>query len=456
MITAISPKDLVNHPYSPGFLLDTLYQAMDYVVQNKERYVYNPGKDFTRSRKMDLRSLMEFLVRMEAGDIGSEITRFYPSGADKISNSGYVQQRDKLRPEAMRDLLARFTELLDGRDILMDGYYVLAVDGSDVNVSPDPSDKETYVARTGGRGYSQFHVNAMYDVLNHQYRGVSIDSASKKNERGSLMRMLDEGLFPRNSIIVTDRGYEGYDYFGKSVSTCQKILARVKDIGSNGILSGKGLPDCEFDMDVTFRLTRRQTKQMKADRSITILPANVACAMLDECEGDILEMTLRVVRFRLDGGEYECIVTNLPREEFPAERVKQIYWLRWICEGAFRKLKYNISLVFTHARKREAVKMEIYARLVMYNFCARMTSNAAEIKADIDRRGEKKKGRMHCYSIDFSTAVTEARGFLREKPQSDIGVIANLFKNMVASPPGRKFDRNIAPQKFKIFSHRSC
>ncbi len=39
-------------------------------------------------------------------------------------------------------------------------------------------------------------------------------------------------------------------------------------------------------------------------------------------------MKLRMVRFLLDTGEYECIVTNLKREEFPPWRIRELYHLR--------------------------------------------------------------------------------------------------------------------------------
>ena len=42
----------------------------------------------------------------------------------------------------------------------------------------------------------------------------------------------------------------------------------------------------------------------------------------------VCPMKLRMVRFLLDTGEYECIVTNLKREEFPPWRIRELYHLR--------------------------------------------------------------------------------------------------------------------------------
>ena len=41
------------------------------------------------------------------------------------------------------------------------------------------------------------------------------------------------------------------------------------------------------------------------------------------------KMGLRVVRFRIAENSYETIITSLPRDQFPADRIKYLYHLRW-------------------------------------------------------------------------------------------------------------------------------
>ncbi|MDD6956554.1 MAG: IS4/IS5 family transposase, partial [Solobacterium sp.] len=42
-------------------------------------------------------------------------------------------------------------------------------------------------------------------------------------------------------------------------------------------------------------------------------------------------MKFRVVRIRIDGNkeEYESVITNLDRDEFPKEEIKDLYMHRW-------------------------------------------------------------------------------------------------------------------------------
>ncbi len=40
-------------------------------------------------------------------------------------------------------------------------------------------------------------------------------------------------------------------------------------------------------------------------------------------------LNFRVVRFAITEDSYECIITNLPKKEFPADEIKKIYAMRW-------------------------------------------------------------------------------------------------------------------------------
>ena len=123
---------------------------------------------------------------------------------------------------------------------------------------------------------------------------------SKKNESRALVQMLENIKSPAKTIILADRGYETYHVFAHIMAKGLAFVIRTKDISrKGGIAYGFRLPDRELDKD---------GKQA------------------------VYPMKLRMVRFLLDTGEYECIVTNLKREEFPPWRIRELYHLRWgIC-----------------------------------------------------------------------------------------------------------------------------
>ncbi len=63
-------------------------------------------------------------------------------------------------------------------------------------------------------------------------------------------------------------------------------------------------------------------------------------------------MTFRVIRFKLTDDKYEVLITNLSNEEFTVDELKNIYAMRWGIETSFRNLKYSLSLMLFHSKKR--------------------------------------------------------------------------------------------------------
>ena len=114
-------------------------------------------------------------------------------------------------------------------------------------------------------------------------------------------------------------------------------------------------------------------------------------------------MGFRVVRFAITENSYECIITNLPKEEFPMAEIKKLYAMRWGIETSFRELKYAIGLSCFHPKKVEYIMQEIYARLIFYNYCEIITMNV-----EIHQKDTK-----HTYQMNYTIAIHICRYFLR-------------------------------------------
>ncbi len=67
---------------------------------------------------------------------------------------------------------------------------------------------------------------------------------------------------------------------------------------------------------------------------------------------------------------YQYFITNLPESEFSKEDIRDLYKSRWAVETGFLELKYTTGLQAVHARKMDAVKQEIWARLILCNLCS--------------------------------------------------------------------------------------
>ena len=419
-----------------------LTKAISYVSQNIGCYVTNPGIDFSRHRNLTDEVLIRFLIQLQAKSINSELCDYFLNQSPPTA-SAFCQQRVKLDPEALARVFHLFSDTAPITNTWK-GYQILACDGSDINIPYNPSDQETFVQSDPSvKGYNQLHLNALYDVLNGIFTNVMIDAKHKSHESGALIEMYEHFMPERSSILTADRGYERYELLAFLIENSLLFAIRVKDIESNGILSGLNLPDGEFDIDVTRILTRSQTKEIKENREkYTFLPSNVNFRYLD-FDHETYELKFRVVRFKITDDTYECLVTNLPRGEFSPSDLKELYHLRWSEEGSFRKLKYDVGMIDFHSKKQSNVRQEIYASLILYNY-TQLLINVVPIK----------KENQYVYKANFATAVTNARLFF--KRLIDQREIIKRIKNfLIPIRPGRKFKRNIKGQSAKLFLYRA-
>ena len=198
-------------------------------------------------------------------------------------------------------------------------------------------------------------------------------------------------------------------------------------------------------MRVTRTLTSLQTKEIKADKEKYIfVPSTSNFDFLDETR-DFYDLSFRAVRFKISEDTYETVVTNLSEEEFKTEDFKELYHYRWNEETAFNKLKYAIGLVYFHARNRKLIQQEINAAFLMYNVSEVIIRN-------IDLK--KKKKLKYDYKINFSSAVTNIRLYLRKKLKTK-ELIIRIKKFLVPRRPERSFERNMKSQSCKSLNYRT-
>ncbi len=145
------------------------------------------------------------------------------------------------------------------------------------------------------------------------------------------------------------------------------------------------------------------------------------------------EFHVRIVRFKINDDSYECIITNLSREEFSLEEIKELYHKRWGIETSFRELKYAIGLSSLHSKKRELIKQEIYARLILYNFSQRV----------IQKIKLKKQKTKYKYQVNFTRAFHIIREFLRKKSGNPLNPEVLIANEILPIRPNRSNIRNL-------------
>lgn len=411
---------------------EMLFSCIDELEKDRELCFYNPKTDFIRKRKLTFSSIMKCFLTMEGSSIQRELLNYTDYDPESASDSAFCQQRKKIRPDAFISLFQRFTQSLPCNDTYK-GYRLLACDGSNISTSIISNNKK-YLPQGNSHNCKcrYLHLNALYDIQNGIYTAIDVEPARIANEKSAFIRMLYAQPNDQKTIYIADRGYESYNIIAHIDSLNQKFLIRIKDNKSGGFLKFFSQPDSEeFDEEYTRKFTRKSsTRHLKTNEFY--IPVRHKYHQMDffteEHEG--YEIYFRIIRFALKTGEYECLITNLSKEEFSTEDMKELYRLRWEIETSFRKLKYTIGLNYFHGKKEELILQEIYSRIIMFNFCQTI----------IKHEEKKKDNRKSKYTINFKRAASICRKLIKQQITTK-EIVKLLGKNMNPSRPDRSYER---------------
>lgn len=430
----------------------TIKKKMDQSIQkllwNREDFVLNPKSDFTRNRKLSLKKLIELLITMGAGSQNKEILEFFKFDSTLPTASALIQQRNKLKPSALQFVLQEFANSFK-KVKKYRGYRLLAVDGSKVPIFRDPDDPETFaILNQYSEGLNFLHVNAIYDICNKLYLDANIQAYRGFSEIRGFIEMLRRSPLDKKVILIADRGYEAYNNIAQLEEKGWNYVIRVKagDVGK-GILSKVDLPEGEeFDEIVSVLMTRRQTKEIKSNPKLyRYLSNNSTFDFLPKGSKGTYRLTFRVVGVMIDEGKYQYLITNLGNA-FTLEDMKYLYRKRWGIEISFRELKHTIGLMHFNSKKVEHIKQEIFAKMILYNFCEMITLNVV-IKQDMNRK--------YSYQANFTVAMTICIRFLRSiTDRHPPNVEALICKYIYPIREGRSFFRDIKVKQCRGFLYR--
>ena len=125
----------------------------------------NPKKDFKRTRKLPFSQMILTLLCMEGGSLACELMKTFGHTPKLPSSSAFVQQREKILPEAFETLFGLFVNATHS-NLLFNGYRLLAIDGTDIRIPTDSQDPDSFYPGTNGqRPYNLIHLNAIETVL---------------------------------------------------------------------------------------------------------------------------------------------------------------------------------------------------------------------------------------------------------------------------------------------------
>ena len=409
------------------------------IVRDKDQFVNHPSIDFSRTRKLDLATMIHMILSMGAGSLRSELLDYFSYDRDTVTNSAFLQQRNKLSQKIFPYIMKKFNEKHKYL-LFRKKYQLLAADGSSFTFTRNPKDPDTYYDKNNKspNGYNQIHVIPLFDLLSKRYVDCVIQPIRKKNEFLALAQMMDahQTVSDEIPIYIADRGFHSLNVFAHAKENGAYFVIRATDVKMKNLV-GKDLPKDKdiFDIQIHRILTRTHAKRKRLHPELgdeyKFVCQKVTFDYINE-QCPEYPITLRVLRFPISENSYENIITNLPNEEFSMEGIKYLYHLRWGVETSFRTLKYDLGTTHFHSKKRSYIQMEIFAKLTLYNFCSIIAGHA------VISEGSKK----HTYQVNFSVASKACHYFLAlHGNESPPDIDSLIRKNILPIRPNRNYAR---------------
>jgi hypothetical protein len=225
---------------TPSIVRRKFLEVLSDMEAHLDKYVRNPGHDFVRHRQLPFRDTLLLTMFMKNSSLNGEISdywsivhpkaRYSTASRDAVpTRAAFIRQRSKLNDSAFPSLLTQFNRLL-GFKKLLKGYHLLACDGSDLNIAPEPDDASTYISYNSKKGgYHQLHLTVMYDLLEAVYTDAVIQPRTQMDEQDAFVSMVRRNPVPGKCLFIADRGFDSFNDMATVANSGHFFLFRVKE-----------------------------------------------------------------------------------------------------------------------------------------------------------------------------------------------------------------------------------
>lgn len=370
---------------------------------------------FTRSGKINFQSLILFMLNYTKKSLQIELDGFFKMINDQtITKQAFSKARQKILPIAFIKLADAITTWFYEDDDFKTykGYRLMAVDGSILELNNSETLRQAfgYVENQKVK-LARAKSSCLYDIENSMIV-TSIIAHYKTSERDLALEHIQKlklfGL--KNDLILFDRGYPS-----------TKLISYLEN---NGI---------KYLMRVSSQFLKVINEAKGKDQIVTV-----------KNDGQLIK--IRVLRFFLDSGEEETLITNLLDPSFTVKDFKELYFKRWGIETKYDELKNRLQIENFTGDTKIAVEQDFYASIYLSNMAA-LAKHEADEKITRKNAG---KGLKYDYKVNMNILIGKLKDsmvlmLLEDSPRKRTKmfkvIMAEISRNIIPIRPGRSFIR---------------
>jgi hypothetical protein len=407
--------------------------------------------DFTRERKLPFWNVAALILRGWKMSIQNRINKFFDTLGVLDDNgsiptaSAFCQAREKMKPEffkALNEKTVQFFYDHEAGELVKKwkGRYLLwAVDCSQINIPDTEETREKYGVHVNQYGVEtvQAQVSFLYDLLNE----ATINSCMGATTRSEKSFIFDEHAryYREDVLAIYDRLHADYSVVAFHAKKGVDFLIRCPTI-TFGEIEEFAKSSKLADKVVTLRVTERQRKFVEENG----LPT---------------EVTVRLVKVRLEDGKIEVLMTSLlDREKYRLKDFKWLYGKRWGVETYIDRLKNQLEVERFSSKKLIGIEQDFYAVVFMSTLESALEKEDEEEVVEESRRKHLKYEYRINKSVSYSALVDHVMDLLvnlDKSPEEVSDELSRLFKSgRTPIRPGRKFERKDLTPRQKLRFHK--
>jgi hypothetical protein len=168
---------------------------------------------------------------------------------------------------------------------------------------------------------------------------------------------------------------------------------------------------------------------------------------------------VRVIKFMLDSGEEEVLITNITDKRLGKKAFKKLYFRRWPIETKYGVIKEKLQVENFSSKLPDSIKQEFYAAMYMSNL---VSAAAFDVKDEVDEE-RNNKGNKHEHKVNLNEIIGRLKDNLIAavfeqcpQKQSEImqGILRDVKRYVTPIRPNRPVPRNPCPRKCKFHHNK--
>jgi hypothetical protein len=338
-----------------------------------------------------------------------------------ITQQAFSEARQKIKWEAFRELFVfganvhykNYEEEIER----WNGHLIFAIDGSKLSLPNDEPLRKYFGTSGAGSTSPTAQGSLAYDILNNHIADAQIEPmstgertmAEKHIKQLTKMEVFEDW----KELILFDRGYASFELIKKLIQSKIHYVMRVRRKFSTMIdeLS-------HGDHEIELRQGIGKTK-------------------------------VRVLKFLLDNGEEETLITDIKEEKYGIQAFKALYFKRWPIETKYNEIKNKLEIENFSGKLVDNIRQDFYATMILTNLAADFFCEAQE---EVEKE-QKGKGNKWEYKVNVNHEIGVLKDHLikalveeDDKKRKEIldEVIKLLKKRLIPIRPNRTNPRIIS------------